>query len=353
MRHHDDEAEGDPIQVKMAIAHYLSIPLTHIKTERASQKTSKDKRGGRSLKPIKIKKYSPKHRRDDSDESTRDQAKEVLARIHRGSPSRAGRKGRPPVPLALSDIESDDNDSYSYAGGDAKDPKEEVIKRIQRKRKSPGRKKASPKAVPAQVSAGLAKPRLEYSLSRRTRCQVCQQRIPKGAFRVGVQSVYKGLHHNEYYHPECCPDDLKKILSPDHKKKDIRKFWNDQRQEMDEYKEQRQHTIEVERAGLRRRLRKLRRKLHEEQGAKADGRALIISLETIDNIVFSKPTTKTALMNVRGIGKQMYELYGRALLKEVSKYVSNEQESDSEESDEEQSPAAKRLKVRRDRKSVV
>lgn len=353
VRHHNDEAEGQQIYVKMAIAHYLSIPIQTIRIQKGSA-SKYHKRRAASAHPVRIKKNSPrKNKSNGTVDLTRDEAlaREILKRIHRGSPSRS-RKGRPPVPIELSD--SDDNDSYhSYARSGDEVAAEEIIKRIQRKRKSPTRtpsprkETAPPSPRPSPKSTDLGKPKLECSPSRRARCQVCERRIPKGVLRVGTVSVWKGsIHHNQYYHPECCPDDLKKSLFPDDcPKQDSGKFWDDKRDEMDKFQMQRQHTIEVERRELRQSLRKLRLKLHEEQGAK-DGPALIISLSTIDNIVYSQPTTKTALLNVRGIGKQMLELYGRALLKEVRAYVSNQEMSENEEeSNEEQSQGTKRSRV--------
>jgi HRDC domain len=195
-------------------------------------------------------------------------------------------------------------------------------------------KQRAVKSTPRKASQNDPKHRLEFSPSKKARCQKCGERILKGDLRVGFDTLWgsgpQKIHQRRYYHKDCCSETQKRSLlkekSPSEEEDPSKaSSWEEELEILEEAKRRRQQIIEEERADLRARLRKLRIHLHEKQG-KLGGRALIISLETIDNIVLSAPTTETALLNVKGIGKTMLELYGQPILKEVRRYV--EQEGD-------------------------
>ncbi|CAB9506018.1 expressed unknown protein [Seminavis robusta] len=186
---------------------------------------------------------------------------------------------------------------------------------------SPSKKRKSPSS---ERSSGYV---VERSPSSRAKCRKCKQPIDKGEGRIGAPyqlSLGKlQLSKHKYYHKECFPTtaEAKKKLfpdSPDHV--DVKQAIKKRLRRVDQQQQEDQHIIEVQRATLRARLRKLRLKLFEEQGAKG-GSVVILSLKALDQIVLTLPQSFHELGRIKGIGPTMVQKYGKPLVREVRRFV--------------------------------
>ena len=164
--------------------------------------------------------------------------------------------------------------------------------------------KGSPaKRSPAKRSPAKRSPRkpprdkIEISPNNRAKCHKCEAKIVKGEERYGFVEVNEYGRTQRYYHPRCCPDNLKdRLPSPEKRKQDL---------------------VLEEREELAAELRSLRSLFASELDVEP---FYIFHNRSIDELVAKMPTTESGLLEIWGIKQRKVETFGDAILTVIKQY---------------------------------